>query len=240
MMVMWSGTPLKVSSYDLKENTEGGWDASQWFNYKPTLKAINPLVNLPYVKDGEKVISQSNACFMYLGRKLNMLGSTPDQNEQCEQLLCELMDLRNKMTGLVYSASCSKDTVTNLLNDVTGKTGILQKLELCLQNEKAQGRSGCFLVGDKVTAPDFHCFEMLEQYIALASYYEQPAPLAAFPALATFLVEFRARPENAKYFASKLYKLPFNNKGATFGAMPSGSSWVRGSEYDYGDMSGIY
>jgi glutathione S-transferase len=61
-----------------------------WYSYKPTLQAENPLINLPYVIDGKKVIAQTNACFLYLGRKFSMLGKDEDELALCEQLLCEV------------------------------------------------------------------------------------------------------------------------------------------------------
>lgn len=43
-----------------------------YFRTKESLKAKNALINLPYVKDGDLLVSQSNACTAYLGRKLGM------------------------------------------------------------------------------------------------------------------------------------------------------------------------
>ena len=72
--------------------------ASTWLSVKkPALKAKNPLINLPYVVDGEVVVSQSNACLSYLGRKLGLWGGNEAEVSLCEQLLCEIMDLRNKV-----------------------------------------------------------------------------------------------------------------------------------------------
>ena len=72
---------LNCVNYDLKVKPESAadnlqFDASNWFAYKPHLKEMNPLINLPYIVDGDIVISQTNACFTYLGRKFNMLGTT--------------------------------------------------------------------------------------------------------------------------------------------------------------------
>ena len=79
------------------------FDRDVWFNAKPPLKAGNPLMNLPYIIDGDVVVAQTNACFSYLGRKLGLWGSTEAEVVDCEQLLCELMDLRNQMVGFAYS-----------------------------------------------------------------------------------------------------------------------------------------
>ena len=242
MMIMYAGHPLKVVSYALKENAAGdGFEGSAWFDVKPALKEKNPLINLPYVKDGEKIISQANACFLYLGRKLSMLGTNDEEREACEQLLCEIMDLRNKMTHFVYDAHASHEGAAVLVDGVAGKNGILQKLELWLQSEvTVKGHSGTFLVGNRATAPDFHLWEMLEQYEALASFYKLPDPLASYIYLKTFKSRFAERPENAKYLASNLVKMPYNNKIATFGATLSNDKWRFGMEYDFDSYGGIY
>ena len=41
---------------------------------KPALKAKNSLMNLPYVMDGDVVVTQSQACLQYLARKLGLYG----------------------------------------------------------------------------------------------------------------------------------------------------------------------
>lgn len=242
MMVMYAGHPLKVVSYDLKENSDGdGFDGSSWFSAKTTLKEKNPLINLPYVKDGDKLIAQANACFLYLGRKLNMLGSNEEELEACEQLLCEIMDLRNKMTTFAYDSNSSHSEAAVMIDHIVSKNGILQKLELWLQNEvTVKGHSGTFLVGNKATAPDFHLWELLEQYEALARFYELPHPLASFIYLKTFKSRFAERPENAKYLSSNLVKMPFNNKVAVFGATLSNDRWKFGMEYEFDAYGGVY
>lgn len=242
---MYSGHKLNAVNCDLKlkpESVEGElqFDASSWFQAKPALKELNPLMNLPYLLDtGDVVISQSNACFLYLGRKLNMLGDSTEDLSRCEQLLCEVMDLRNKVTGFAYNPSSTKDTGVALLKDVTGKNGIIPKLELWLLRQTSQGYSGTFFVGDKASAPDFHLWEMLDQLSFTASYYEQDPLLSSFPALYFFKQSFEKLPGNANYFASKLASLPFNNKSAKFGATITGDAWKLGIDYDT-DTSGLY
>merc|ERR1711865_47225 len=44
-----------------------------WFGAKkPELAARNSLINLPFIVDGEQVITQSNSCMLYLGQKLQI------------------------------------------------------------------------------------------------------------------------------------------------------------------------
>jgi glutathione S-transferase len=110
MMIMAADSiTLNAVNYDLTLKPESTvselkFDASDWFEKKPALKGINPLMNLPYLIDGDTVVAQTNACFTYLGRRLNMLGSNEKELCQCEQLLCEIMDLRNKMVSILFSA----------------------------------------------------------------------------------------------------------------------------------------
>ena len=103
---------------------------------------------------------------------------------------------------------------------VSGGNGIFVKLEAWLSNEINEGKSGKFLVGDTFTAPDFHLYEMLDQFNQLAKETVDPTEvslLARFPSLFFFYERFKMEPRNARYFASKLSCLPFNNKSASFG-----------------------
>lgn len=243
MMVMYSGVELNAMIYDIgwKTNEDGtfkSWDGSCWFGAdKPALKAENPLTNLPYVRVGDgPVISQTNACFAHVGRALGLFGNSSAQEAACEQLLCEIYDIRNTMTDFVYGATGdSKDGAAGIIKSAGGS---FAKLELWLKNG-LHGAGGAFLVGGSATAPDFHLFEMLDQYTAIAAYHNLPSPLADMPNLAAFHKKFAALPGNQKYFQSALYKLPFNNKMAGYGANPSGDKWVVGND-TWDGLNGIY
>lgn len=240
MMVMYSGAPLNAINYDLRVTADARFDASEWFNEKKKLKEQNPLINLPYVVYEGQLVSQSNACFTFLGRKLGLWGNDEVEILQCEQLLCEIMDLRNKMSRLVYAATVSKCEAVALLEDVMGKNGILQKLEAWLVREVANGRSGTFFVGDHATAPDFHMWEMVDQYLTLAKHYEGPVLLQTLPRLAHFYDTFGALPGNNAYMQSALARMPINQKMAAFGAVPDGGVWVAGMSYDWATTGGRY
>ena len=67
MMVMYANHPLLITNYDAFPKQGGGFDVSEWTSVKPKLKEENPLINLPFIRDGEIIVSQSNACFLYLG-----------------------------------------------------------------------------------------------------------------------------------------------------------------------------
>ena len=197
-------------------------------------------MNLPYIIDGDNVISQTNACFVYLGRKFNMLGANDAETSQCEQLLCEIMDLRNKMVGFAYNGGSDAASAHALIREVLGANSSIQKLELWLLRERAAGHSGTFFVGDKVSAPDFHIYEMLVQFSTMAAYYAFETPLlSSLPSLFYFKESFEALPQNSAYLASILAAMPFNNKMAAFHGTPSGDKWTLSTQ-NLPDANGEY
>lgn len=238
-MTMYAGVKAVHKCYDVAPKEEGGWDGSSWFGAKKALKLKNPLMNLPYVVDGDVVVAQTNAVLAYLGRKLNLWGKNEQETIACEQLLSETMDLRNNLVKFAYGrdgADSTKDGAKSFLDGAAGKNGILQKIELWL----GQFTKGDFLVGGRATAPDFHLWELLDQMRCMAQYFALPLPLASFPKLRAFYESFGSLPKMQPYLKSALHKLPHNQKMAKYGANPDGSSWAKGQKYDWADAGGIY
>ncbi len=91
MMVLFANAPLNAVNYDCRPTADGRFDRSDWKQVKPDLKEKNPLINLPYVLDGDIIVSQTNACFSYLGRKFGLWGNNSMEEMECEQLLCEVL-----------------------------------------------------------------------------------------------------------------------------------------------------
>lgn len=241
MMLCWSGVPFESVCYDVSmDSTTGALDARSWFTPKKDLKLRNPFVNLPYVRAGERgVVSQTNACMSYLGRKLGMWGETEEEVVMCETLLSEIMDLRNQMTKYAYSQDFDKTEQDgkDLLRGVKGKNGILQKFELHLGG--VQG-SGPFLIGAKCTSPDFHFYEMIDQYCTLSTFLSDGDLLEGFPNIRKHYEAFKSNPRNKYYLDSDLNTLPFNNKRARFGSTPGGGRFQKGQEYGWKDVGGVY
>merc|ERR1711998_668207 len=72
-----------------------------WFGAdKPALVKQNACMNLPYIVDGETVITQSNTCLLYIGQKLGI------DSQECffhnHTVLDQAMDLRNDLMKVVY------------------------------------------------------------------------------------------------------------------------------------------
>jgi len=242
MMCMYSETPFESRTCDLVYD-ESGMNGAAWFDVKPSLKTKSALINLPYLIDGDRVISQSNACFAYLGRKTGLWGRDDVEVSCCEQLLCEIMDLRNSMTQFAYGGSGAvPEVAVKLVENVTSKNGIFQKLELWLTQQGASFSAETpFLVGGHATAPDFHLFEMIEQYSALAAFHSLPPLLEQYPNLQIFYTSFKGLPQMGRYLASPLYtKLPFNNKSAGFGSTVELTPFVPGQTHEYASTDGSY
>ena len=157
MMCEHVGVEYESVHYDCLSKDDGGWDTSSWFNVKPAVQAKNPLANLPYVEIDNVVVTQSNACMTKLGGKLDLLGATDAEKAEVEQLLCEVMDLRNACIAVFYGG------------DLEGLSGLAKHGSLRKLNAWLAQKGTAFLVGASPTAPDFHLWELLDQLKILAS-----------------------------------------------------------------------
>lgn len=243
-MVLASGVRLKATCHDVKPIEDGGFDNSTYMKKRVEFRKKNPLANLPYVIDENGAfITQTNAVFMYLGRRLNMLGDGSDKDvSACEQLLCEAMDLRNSMTRIAYGKGDDLDACARLIESQIS-SGSMLKLENWL---KTKSSSKLYFVGDQLSAPDFHIWEQLDQYTQLADHHSLKPPLESLTHLESFYNNFKSLPQNQAYLSSPLHRLPFNQKMAKFGGAKNRGAWnhatmVEGTEhYDFADISGVY
>mmetsp|Transcript_95237 Transcript_95237/g.142720 ORF Transcript_95237/g.142720 Transcript_95237/m.142720 type:complete len:234 (-) Transcript_95237:27-728(-) len=212
MMCEYAGADYEAVTYGVTAKEGGGWDVSSWFSVKPPLKERNALMNLPYVIDGDTVVTQSNACMMFLGRKFKLTGKSEAELVKVEQCLCEVFDLRNAAVKLFYSPPevFENDRDSFLSNTVATSFGKL--------NGWLEQQGTVYLASDEPTVPDFHFFEMIDQIEALAKKYNKDSPMKEFAAVTKFYESFKNLPAIQKYLASDLHKLPINNKMASFGA----------------------
>jgi len=184
MMLCAAKVPFTLFLYDIVENDENGWNSDYFAAKKDYIKDYDsPLWNLPFCVDRENknVVCQTNAVFSHLGRACGMLGDDAKTTSQCEQLLCEIYDLRNIMVQYAYGSSevDPKGVLQNAMKH-------LQKLESWLElqaksmsktndedeSAKRAKVNAVHLVGGKFSAPDFHLYEMLDQFNAFAKFYE--------------------------------------------------------------------
>lgn len=240
MMIMFRGLPLICENYDCGEE-DGVFDTSSWFNVKEKYKAKNPLINLPYIQVGDLVITQSNACMLYLGRRLNLMGKDEYDQIEVEELLCEYMDLRNKITSYVYRTS-STPPLAWLNQLVAPGSGIHKLHDFLALKYPASTEEALYFVAKQATVADFALWEVIDLLKAMATFFQSEEDIfAAYPLLNLFHRTFKELPENKRYFQSRLSRLPVNNLSAkVFGATPSGAAYVSGDPRPWNDSSGVY
>ena len=243
-VVIYAGEKLISKNYKLQpkiENDNVLFDGSDWTNNdKIELKKRNSLINLPYMEiiddEGQKhLISQSNACLLYLGRKFKMLGSNEVEQTRCEQLLLETNDLRGIITSFAYTHFKNKDLEKEAAKEVYEKAfqkndaGKMQKFEHWLSSND----NSKFLLNNNVSIPDFNLFDILDFYIEFLKHYnlvdetndDKILSTLGFPKLNKFFIDFKHLPKMKKYFNSILYSLPYTNKSANFGSGIKGNKW---------------
>ena len=245
-MIIYAGVPLIAKIYKVLpkvENNQIIYEGSSWHdNDKIYLKKKNSLINLPYLKylkdDKEFIISHSNTCLTFLGKEFDMFGETQEEGLECEQLLQETVDLRSIVTKFAYTHFYSKDEELLAAKEVyntafeNSNSGKLQKFEHWLSS-KDKTKTKLFLVGNKISSPDFNFFDTLDLYCEFLLYYNfienadknNVFALLKYPLISDFFNNFKQLPKMQKYFESELYKLPFTNKGAKFGSGKSGITW---------------
>jgi len=245
-MIIYAGVPLIAKIYKVlpkEENNQIIYEGSSWHdNDKINLKKKNSLINLPYLKylkdDKEFIISHSNTCLTFLGKVFGMFGETQEEELECEQLLQETVDLRSIITRFAYTHFNSKDEELFAAKEVyntafeISNSGKLQKFEHWLSS-KDKTKTKLFLVGNKISSPDFNLFDTLDLYCEFLLYYNYVEnadknnvfALLKYPLISDFFNNFKKLPKMQKYFESELYKLPFTNKGAKFGSGKSGITW---------------
>ena len=244
-MVIYAQFPLKAKIYKLEAILNNGhttYDGSSWHeSSKVDLKKSNSLINLPYIKllesSGDNlVISQSNACLMYLARKFNMIGKNEIEICQNEQLLFETSDLRSVISSFAYTHFENKDKEYEAAKDVlhiafdNNNSGKMQKFEQWIGNHKLSNTN--FLVNE-ISLADFNFFDVLDFYIEFIKHYnfsdnsndEDLFAVLGYPNIGNFYTKFKQLPKMQKYFNSILYKLPYTNKSAYFGSGFKGNSW---------------
>ena len=243
-VVIYAGQKLIAKNYKLQpivENDNVSFDGSDWTNKdKIELKKRNSLINLPYMEiiddeDQKHLISQSNACLLYLGRKFKMLGSNEIEQTRCEQLLLETNDLRGIITSFAYTHFNNKDLEKEAAKEVFTRAfqkndaGKMQKFEHWLSTND----NSMFLLNNNVSIPDFNLFDILDFYIEFLKHYnlvdekndDKILSAAGYSKLNKFFIDFKNLPKMKKYFNSILYKLPYTNKSANFGSGSKGNSW---------------
>ena len=164
-----------------------------------------------------------------------MLGNNDNELCQCEQLLCEIMDLRNSIVSFVYSDKGTIKEDADMFFKSNAITRVLDKINLLKQLN-----TGTFFVGNKASSPDFHAWELFDQMKNYARYHSLDDIMVNYHALQEFYINFKTLPNNQKYFSSKLYTYPMNNKSSSLGGTPDGGKYDKSMVCTWNTYDGIY
>lgn len=88
------------------EEKYNGDNKDKWFNeVKPELSKKNPAITLPYLLDGDKVISESDALIVYIihkSGKLELLGRNADEQVAIATAYGVVRDIHGQFISLSY------------------------------------------------------------------------------------------------------------------------------------------
>jgi glutathione S-transferase len=178
-----------------------------WFGKaKPELLEKNACINLPYVKVGDTLVTQSNTCLLFLGRVLGIDRQSNFFDNHC--VLDQVMDWRNDLMKVVYP-----------FGDVKEKSQFADAAKKHLEGStrtnmtKLEGFcKGTYMNGKAPQSGDFHIFEMLDQHKDIAASVGGADIFEGCPKLKALYDAFKADAKLAKYFESDQYKnYPQNN-----------------------------
>ena len=214
MMCSFKGVEHEDKQYEKTLHEDGSTTGDEWFNVrKPELLKKNPMVNLPYVADGDFVVTQSNACLLYLGRKFDLNGSTELEIQRNDQVMCEAFDLRNLTVRACYPSdiNTAAEFPSTMKRHWGMATNSLNKLESWLATTDTK-----FASADRPLSGDFALWEMLDQHTKMKNVNDEECLLKSRPHVKKYYEAFRELPELKSYFASPAYALPMNNCHAHF------------------------
>uniref|UniRef100_A0A8C6W5E8 Glutathione S-transferase n=1 Tax=Nannospalax galili TaxID=1026970 RepID=A0A8C6W5E8_NANGA len=204
------------TSYAEKRYTVGdapNYDRSQWLNDKYKLGLDFP--NLPYLIDGSRKITQSNAILRYIARKHNLCGETEEEKIRVDILENQVMDTRLQMGMLCYSPDfslCEADDNCLLLQEKQKPEflqGLPEKLKLF---SEFLGKRPWF-AGNKITYADFLVYDVLDQHRVFES-----KCLDAFPNLKDFMARFEGLKKISTYMKTNCFlPLPVYLREAMWG-----------------------
>eukprot|EP01013_Petalomonas_cantuscygni_P030931 TRINITY_DN5702_c0_g1_i1.p1 TRINITY_DN5702_c0_g1~~TRINITY_DN5702_c0_g1_i1.p1 ORF type:complete len:299 (-),score=40.38 TRINITY_DN5702_c0_g1_i1:136-957(-) len=244
MLFAYSGTLVKEFRYPVVLNEDGTQSKAEWFEKaKPALLKENPLTNLPWMRTPSgSVVTQSNSVYRTAATLTGLAARTPAEAELVDQILDEVMDIRNTACGVFYGRV--QGTAAYLSAALNGS---FTKLERWFAQRKS-----LFAAGDEPRVCDFHLWEMIDQHIKIfgvlpaaakaqglpdgstggwsrkptlpdataelfAAYdaaAEDVFPVERFPNLRAFHARFRSLPQLQTYFSSDAYRLACNNSHA--------------------------
>lgn len=172
----------------------------------------NAFANLPNMRDGSGLVTQSSAVIMYAARKCALAGADDAQQTKIEMVLFDVYDLRDAMCNMVYMywyKGFCRDTAE--FEEQKAKYFPEKANAFFDKQEKWLGQNGTtYFAGNAPTAADLHVWEQLDHRIDFACDVGVASPLEGRDKLKAFYKAFRALPQLANCFESTAASLPCN------------------------------
>jgi glutathione S-transferase len=202
MMCCYAGQPYVNKAYgsDLQES---------WFGSdKVKLAVSNSCINLPYIRNGDEVVTQSITCLLYLARKLALdIEANFFKNHT---VLSQVLDMRNDLMEVVYpfagKVKAQADFPAAAKQHLKGSvTTTYTKLEAFC--------TGPYMCGDTPQSGDFALWEQLDQNLSICVSLGESNVLDRFPKLKALHAALLAEPNLRTYFESDQYSKWGQNNG---------------------------
>ena len=203
MLLEYAGIPYREELYHTKQQEDGTFDKSEWFDTKFQLGLDFP--NLPYLVDGELKLTQTIAILQHCSDRAGLSGKTAHQKARVSMLFGLSQDVRMAYNRAAYNPDFD-NLKGNLVKFIGTKLGEL---------EIFQAKSGgTFLTGPDVTYVDLVWYDLLDQFRTLdASCLREDA----HPGLVKFYSVVHDLPAIRDFRrSSRFIDRPFNNLTATF------------------------
>nr|XP_060629234.1 glutathione S-transferase Mu 4-like isoform X1 [Anolis sagrei ordinatus] len=198
LLLEYTETPYEDKRYHLGEAPD--FDRSEWTSVKEKLGFDFP--NLPYLIDGDRKLTQSNAILRYLARKHKMCGETEEEIIRMDILEYQVVDFATDLATLCYSPDFEK-LKPEYIKQLPGK---LKRFSQFLGDRK-------WFLGNKITYVDFLAYDILDLHQMF-----QPKCLDQFKNLKDFLDHFEALEKISAYMkSSRFLRTPLYSRNATWG-----------------------
>ena len=173
-----------------------------------------PMLNLPYIEfpGGKAPVAQSNAVLRAIGRRYNLVGQTPEEQDALDEILEQMTDFVGEYHKMTYY--CAKEEF-----DSYRKTFISKSVPYYIGGveKMMKFRNGKFVAGgDAPTIADFRVFTLVDA-IAKLMEVERRMVVAEFDHLVPWVQAMEELPY-VKTYLERYGKLPKNGYLGHWGA----------------------
>lgn len=218
MMCVYSGVSYDEEQFEVRRKEGSGWKCPEYDERRKELYRKNPFSQLPFVQNhttGE-VVAGINAVYLYLGRILKLDGRSHSARLKNESLLFYMLGTVWLEYGDFVYPFKKNDSEASFHAGLTGYLNKsipahYDKLEKWLRIHRDP-----FFAGEELCTCDFHVWEFLDVHEALAKKNHFKSPMNGYDLLDEFYENFSNTRKLNRYWDSKNFKLPMNNKMAFF------------------------